>query len=218
MLHLRLWRPSICGVSAIAAKGAIDADHEDASYAIAAILALAPSVSLPFRPSATPWDFPMMPSGCGGTSRGQYGGSHSGRRTVLRCCREVRGAGQDSAQLDYRFRSVGVPSHGHAKATVKAWKTRAVFLWQKFPKFVLGFYCFLFWRPSAHSLSSRLPICQSVALGFLLTFAGMGLQTNIRELRKHGLRPLAVGAVGEFAIAAVTLALIFVASRLFGMV
>jgi uncharacterized membrane protein YadS len=46
----------------------------------------------------------------------------------------------------------------------------------------------------------------------------VGLQTNIREMRKQGLRPLAVGAIGEFAIAGITLALIFAASRWFGTV
>jgi uncharacterized membrane protein YadS len=50
---------------------------------------------------------------------------------------------------------------------------------------------------------------------FLLTFAGVGLRTNIRELGKQGWRPLAIGALGEVAIAAITLALVFGADRLF---
>jgi uncharacterized membrane protein YadS len=45
---------------------------------------------------------------------------------------------------------------------------------------------------------------------FLLTFAGVDLQTNIRELRKQGPGPLAVGAIREFAIAGVTPAMIFI--------
>lgn len=51
---------------------------------------------------------------------------------------------------------------------------------------------------------------------FLLTFAGVGLRTNFSELRKQGLRPMAVDAVGEFAIACVTLALVQGASKAFG--
>jgi uncharacterized membrane protein YadS len=51
---------------------------------------------------------------------------------------------------------------------------------------------------------------------FLLTFAGVGLQTNFAQLRKQGLRPLAVGAIGEFAIAGITLALLLGANRAFG--
>ncbi len=54
-----------------------------------------------------------------------------------------------------------------------------------------------------------------VALGnlsrwaFLLTFAGVGLRTNLRELTKQGTRPLLVGLIGEVAIAAITLGLVF---------
>jgi len=36
---------------------------------------------------------------------------------------------------------------------------------------------------------------------FRLTFAGVGLRTNIRELKAQGLRAFAVGAIGELLIA-----------------
>lgn len=42
-----------------------------------------------------------------------------------------------------------------------------------------------------------------------MTEAGVGLQAILRELRKQGLRPLAVGAIGEFAIANITMGLPF---------
>ena len=48
---------------------------------------------------------------------------------------------------------------------------------------------------------------------FLLTFAGVGLRTNIFEMRKQGLRPFAVGAIGEMVIAALTLGLVFGAQK-----
>ena len=48
---------------------------------------------------------------------------------------------------------------------------------------------------------------------FLLTFAGVGLRTNLRELGKQGARPFLVGAIGEIAIAALTLGLIYGATR-----
>ena len=50
---------------------------------------------------------------------------------------------------------------------------------------------------------------------FLLTFAGVGLRTNIRELVKQGWRPLIVGVVGECAIAVFTLMMVLVAARAF---
>jgi uncharacterized membrane protein YadS len=50
---------------------------------------------------------------------------------------------------------------------------------------------------------------------FLLTFAGVGLRTNLRELGKQGARPFLVGALGEIAIAALTLGLLYGAARIF---
>ena len=51
---------------------------------------------------------------------------------------------------------------------------------------------------------------------FLLTFAGVGLRTNFSEMRKQGLRPFAVGAIGEVVIAGFTLALVYGAGKIFG--
>ena len=50
---------------------------------------------------------------------------------------------------------------------------------------------------------------------FLLTFAGVGLRTNLKELGKQGARPFLVGAVGEVAIALITLGLVFAADHFF---
>jgi uncharacterized membrane protein YadS len=50
---------------------------------------------------------------------------------------------------------------------------------------------------------------------FLLTFAGVGLRTNLREMRQQGFRPFIVGAVGEIVIAILTLGLVLGADRLF---
>ena len=52
---------------------------------------------------------------------------------------------------------------------------------------------------------------------FLLTFAGVGLRTNFNQMRKQGLRPFAVGAIGEVAIAIFTLGLVVGAEKLFGL-
>jgi uncharacterized membrane protein YadS len=93
-------------------------------------------------------------------------------------------------------------------------ENKAAFLWQKFPKFVLGFLLLsllatlgVFAKPQITDLANL------SRWAFLLTFAGVGLQTNFRDLSKQGLRPLIVGAVGEFGIAALTLAMVLGASR-----
>jgi uncharacterized membrane protein YadS len=51
---------------------------------------------------------------------------------------------------------------------------------------------------------------------FLLAFAGVGLRTNFREMRKQGLRPFAVCAIGEVVIAIFTLSLVAGAGKCFG--
>jgi uncharacterized membrane protein YadS len=91
---------------------------------------------------------------------------------------------------------------------------KAAFLWKKFPKFVLGFLLISLLASAAFFTKP-----QTAALGnlsrwvFLLTFAGVGLRTNLRELAKQGARPFLVGAIGEVVIAAITLGLVFGAAR-----
>jgi uncharacterized membrane protein YadS len=51
---------------------------------------------------------------------------------------------------------------------------------------------------------------------FLLTFAGVGLRTNIGELRQQGLRPFVVGALAETSVAFATLLMVLAADRLIG--
>ncbi|MEI9972350.1 MAG: putative sulfate exporter family transporter [Ignavibacteriota bacterium] len=64
---------------------------------------------------------------------------------------------------------------------------KAAFLWQKFPKFVLGFLVI-----SALATAGVFTKAQSGDIAnlsrwaFLLTFAGVGLQTDLRALRKQG--------------------------------
>jgi uncharacterized membrane protein YadS len=50
---------------------------------------------------------------------------------------------------------------------------------------------------------------------FLFTFAGVGLRTNFAALRRQGARPLIVGAIGEVAVAVVTLGMVLLADRWF---
>jgi uncharacterized membrane protein YadS len=49
---------------------------------------------------------------------------------------------------------------------------------------------------------------------FLLTFAGVGLRINFKEMKKQGIRPFIVGALGEVVIAAITLGLVLDAGKL----
>jgi len=52
---------------------------------------------------------------------------------------------------------------------------------------------------------------------FLLTFAGVGLRTNFRELSQQGIKPFAVGVLGEVLIAVLTLGLVAGADHIWGL-
>ena len=211
---------SICGVSAIiAAKGAIDADDEDASYAMAAILALG-AVSL--------FVFPLIGRALGMTDHayglwvglavdntaesvaaGALYSDEAGRFAVL--AKTARNA------------TIGFVVLGYAVYWVRQQQGRAIgnkaaFLWQKFPKFVLGFLVVS--ALATAGVFTRAQVTDLANLSrwaFLLTFAGVGLRTNVRALLKQGWRPLAVGVIGECGIAAVTLLMVLGAARAFAL-
>ncbi len=207
---------SICGVSAIiAAKPAIDADDEDASYAIAAILALG-AISLFTFPLIGHW-LHLSDKAYGlwaglavdntaeATAAGALYSDAAGKVAVL--AKTARNSLIGFVVLAY---AIYWASRGQAQAV----GNKAEFLWRKFPKFVLGFLLIsllatlsFFTKPQLNSIANL------SRWAFLLTFAGVGLRTNLRELGKQGWRPFAVGAIGEVFIAFVTLALVYGADR-----
>ena len=87
---------------------------------------------------------------------------------------------------------------------------------RRFPKFVLGFIVISALATiGSFSKDQMTDLANLSRWAFLLTFAGVGLRTNIRDLTKQGWRPLVVGVVGECAIAALTLVMVLVAARSF---
>jgi uncharacterized membrane protein YadS len=115
------------------------------------------------------------------------------------------------------FVVLGYAIYWARKAKQQGVTQKAAFLWQKFPKFVLGFLLISILSTAGAFTSAQLTDLANLSRwAFLLTFAGVGLRTNFAEMRKQGFRPLVVGAVGEFAIAGVTLALVLGATRALG--
>ena len=208
---------SICGVSAIiATKGAIDADDEDASYAIAAILSLG-AISLFVFPLIGHWlhlsDLSYgLWAGLGidntaeVTAAGNLYSDAAGKVAVL--AKTARNAMIGFVVLGYAI-------YWARKEGTKQVGNKAEFLWNKFPKFVLGFLAISAIATAQVFSKDQLGSLANLSRwAFLLTFAGVGLRTNIRELGKQGFRPLAVGAVGEVVIAFLTLGLVFGADKL----
>jgi uncharacterized integral membrane protein (TIGR00698 family) len=209
---------SVCGVSAIiAAQGAIDADEEDSSYAIAAILALG-AISLVLFPvvgHALHMSDRAYGVGAGlavdntaeATAAGALYSDAAGKVAVLaKTCRNAM----------IGFVVLGYAIYWASKGQAAGVGNNAVFLWKKFPKFILGFLLI-----SALATAGVFAKPELTALGnlsrwaFLLTFAGVGLRTSFKDLSRQGVRPFLVGAIGEIVIAALTLGLVFGADRLY---
>jgi uncharacterized integral membrane protein (TIGR00698 family) len=211
---------AVCGVSAIiAAKGAIDADDEDSSFAIAAILALGALSLFTFPAIAHSlhmndvsyglWAGLGIDNTAEATAAGALYSDAAGKGAVL--AKTTRNAMIGFVVLAYAIYWAG---RGQAEAV----DNKAAFLWKKFPKFVLGFLLMSL-LVGFHVFSKG----QVASLGnlskwaFLLTFAGVGLRTNFRDMSKQGLRPFIVGALGEILIACLTLGLVVGANRIWGL-
>ena len=210
---------AVCGVSAIiATKGAIDADDEDSSFSIAAILALGAFALFTFPLIGHAlhlgdraygiWAGLAVDNTAEATAAGALYSDAAGKLAVL--VKSTRNAMIGFVVLAY---AIYWASQGQAKAV----GNKAAFLWQKFPKFVLGFL--LISVLATYQFFSKDQVGSLANLSrwaFLLTFAGVGLRTNFRDMRKQGLRPFAVGAIGEIVIAVFTLGLVVGAEKLFG--
>ncbi len=203
---------SICGVSAIiAAKPSIDADDEDASYAIAAILALG-AISLFTFPlighalhlsdkAYGLWAGLAVDNTAEATAAGALYSDAAGKVAVL---------AKTSRNALIGFIVLGYAIYWSGRGQAGKVGNKAAFLWTKFPKFVLGFLLIsllatvgFFAKPQLTSLANL------SRWAFLLTFASVGLRTNLRELGKQGWKPFAVGAIGEVFIALLTLGLVY---------
>lgn len=207
---------SICGVSAIiATQGAIDADEEDASFAIAAILALG-AISLFVFPvvghalrlndlSYGLWAGLGIDNTAEVTAAGALYSDAAGKIAVL--AKTARNAMIGFVVLGYAI-------YWARKERTFAVGNKAAFLWAKFPKFVLGFLLISALATASVFNKEQLGSLANLSRwAFLLTFAGVGLRTNIFEMRKQGLRPFVVGAIGEVVIAVLTLGLVFGAQK-----
>jgi len=208
---------SICGVSAIiAAEGAIDADEEDASFAIAAILALGaislfafPLIGRALHMSDRAyglWAGLAVDNTAEATAAGALYSDAAGKLAVL--AKTTRNAMIGFVVLGYAW-------YWARQGQAQAVGNKAAFLWQKFPKFVLGFLLISTLATARFFNSTQLTSLANLSRwAFLLTFGGVGLRTNSGQMRKQGLGPFAVGAIGEVAIALLTLGMVLLTDRL----
>jgi uncharacterized integral membrane protein (TIGR00698 family) len=209
---------SVCGVSAIiATKGAIDADDEDSSFAIAAILALGAIALFTFPlighwlhlsdRAYGIWAGLAVDNTAEATAAGALYSDAAAKLAVLtKTCRNAL----------IGFIVLGYAIYWASRGQAQSVTNKAAFVWQKFPKFVLGFLLVsLLATVGFFTKDQNASLANISRWAFLLTFAGVGLRTNFRDMRQQGLRPFAVGFIGEIVIAFFTLALVVLAARLF---
>ena len=207
---------SICGVSAIiATKGAIDADDEDASFAIAAILALGALALFTFPPIGHWLGMSDRVYGLwAGTGVDNTAEAVAAGALYSDAAAKIAVLAKTTRNAMIGFVVLGYALYWAAREGRQMVGNKAVFLWQKFPKFVLGFLLIsLLASVGIFSGSEITSLANLSRWAFLLTFAGVGLRINFREMKKQGLRPFIVGAVGEVVIAAITLGLVLTASK-----
>ncbi|HYX53398.1 MAG TPA: putative sulfate exporter family transporter [Candidatus Limnocylindrales bacterium] len=208
---------SICGVSAIiATKGAIDADDEDASFAIAAILALGalalftfPSIGHALGMSDHVYGL-WAGTGVDNTAEAVAAGAlySDAAAKIAVLAKTTRNALIGFVVLAYAL-------YWAAREGRSVQGNKAAFLWQKFPKFVLGFLLVSALASVSFFTHDQLSSIANLSKwAFLLTFAGVGLKINFRDMKKQGLRPFLVGAIGEVVIAAITLGLVLAANKI----
>jgi uncharacterized integral membrane protein (TIGR00698 family) len=211
---------SVCGVSAIiATRGAIDAEEDETAFAIASILAIG-ALSL--------GTFPLVGHALGLSDHafGVWAG------LAIDNTAEVTAAGamysDEAAKVAVLVKTarnamigfvvLAAALHFASRGGRGIQGSKAAFLWTKFPKFVLGFLAFSALASLRVFSAAQITSLANVSRwAFLLTFAGVGLRTSLGDMKKQGLRPFAVGAVAELAIAVVTLGLVIGADRFIGL-
>lgn len=206
----------ICGVTAImAAQGAIEPDEEDTSTAIAAILALGALALFTFpaighllhmgQQSYGLWAGLAVDNTAEATVTGAIFGDEAGKFAVL--SKTARSAFIGFVVLGY---AIYWARQGQAERV----EHKARFLWQKFPKFILGFMALsVLATVGVFSRGQLVSLDNLSKWAFLPAFAGVGLRSRLSDLTEQGWRPILVGVMGEIFIALLTLGLVFIATH-----
>ncbi|HTP60113.1 MAG TPA: putative sulfate exporter family transporter [Spirochaetia bacterium] len=212
----------ICGVTAImGAAGSIEAEKEQTGYAIAVILIFgaAALVAYPLIGRALAmsdkafgiWAGLAVDNTAEAVATGAiYSKAALAYTTLAKLCRNAL----------MGFVILGFAVWYSRRGLAKSVEHKGLFLWQKFPKFVIGFLGLsvifsvllaVFPSGSAHSyVAGRVTALKNYSeWAFQFTFVGVGLRTTFRDMVKTGAKPLVVGVAAEAAVAAFTIGLVF---------
>ena len=212
---------AICGVSAIiGASGAINAKKEDANYAIATILIFGAGAMVVYPLigrliDMTPtmfgvWAGLAVDNTAESVATGQLYDQIMGTTgalegaTIAKMCRNAL----------MGFVILGLAIYYASKGMADKLEHKGLFLWQKFPKFVLGFVIFAVLASLGVFGEAGSPTLKAIKnlekWAFLFTFAGVGLRTRFKDMGKAGWKPFIVGISTEAAVAAFTLLMVLI--------
>jgi uncharacterized integral membrane protein (TIGR00698 family) len=212
----------ICGVSAImGASGSIDAKKEDTSYAIAVILVFGAAALVVYPligrllgmsdKAFGVWAGLAVDNTAEAVATGAiYSKAAVAYTTLAKLCRNAL----------MGFVILGFAVYYSRRGMAKEVTRKGLFLWQKFPKFVLGFLALsllfslllaLFPSPEARTFfSSKTGSLKNLSeWAFQLTFIGVGLRTSFKDMVRTGAKPLVVGIAAEAAVAVFTIVMVF---------
>ncbi len=207
---------SICGVTAImAAQGAINPDDDDTATAIAAILALGALALFTFpaighalhmsQQSFGIWTGLAVDNTAEATVTGAIYGDIAGRFAIL---------AKTARSSFIGFVVLGYAIYWAAQGKAARVERKALFLWQNFPKFILGFVALSILASIGFFTAAQLNSLGNLSKwAFLPAFAGVGLRTQLRDLVRQGWRPILVGILGEIFIALLTLGMVLAVYR-----
>ena len=208
----------ICGVSAIVGCApAIDADEKDSSYAIAIILIFG-AMALILYPAIGKlldmsdksfgiWAGLAVDNTAEAVATGHIYSETAGKYATM--TKLMRNALMGITILGF---AVYYANRGMARGI----SHKGRFIWEKFPKFVIGFVLFSIFASirfengyvfltGAHVKA----FSNLYKWAFMLTFAGVGLSTSLKDMRGTGFKPFIVGITTELGVGIFTLILIY---------
>ncbi len=208
---------SICGVSAIiGASGAIDAKERDSSLAIATILIFGAGMIFifPFLGHLLGltdqtfgfWAGLAVDNTAEAVATGFVFSDTAGQiATLTKLCR--------NAMMGFviLFYAIYYARRGMAKNI----ENRGKFVWDKFPKFLLGFLLVSLLVSIGVFNKGEITAIKNLAKwAFMLTFVGVGFRTKFSEMKKAGLKVFFVGLGAEMVVSLVTLTMVVFASMI----
>lgn len=209
---------AICGVSAIiACAPAIDADEDEQSYAIATILIfgaaalfLYPLVGYAFDMSDQAfgiWAGLAVDNTAEAVATGFIYSEKAGEfATLAKMCRNTL----------MGLTVLGFATYYAARGMTEQIEHKGRFLWDKFPKFIIGFIVFSLLSTVGFFTEEHIGMLKNAySWFFMLTFAGVGLETSFKEMKKSGFRPLIVGLSAEAGVGIITLVMVLALARFF---